>query len=156
MGDVRALKNNVKFYFELSGIVSQTQTAYFHGKGYARVVEAWKKLGLRQAAVGTVCTTRFCASERKVYKAFGRNLVVFVTDLKTVRSGEVGCHELATSISNITFVVRLFGTIDLLRPLKDLSLTMQVPVACSLLAARCSLLAARFSLLAAHAFVESA
>jgi hypothetical protein len=122
MGDVRKSKSpKVKFYIELSGKVADTQTSHLHGKGFQRLTVAWEQLKMRAGSVGSVCTTRFCASERKVYKAFFRNLCFFISD-KIAESADV--NEL-NMIRSITFVIQICGTIDLLRPLKDLSLQLQ-------------------------------
>ena len=81
MGDVRKGNSpNVRFYVELSGTVAEAQTPYLHGKGFERITVAWQKHKLRGGSIGSVCTTRFCASERKVYKAFFRNLPLFIAD----------------------------------------------------------------------------
>ena len=38
------------------------------------------KQKMQPAAIGVVCTSRFAHSERKVYKNFFRNCVVFIAD----------------------------------------------------------------------------
>lgn len=76
-------------------------------------------------SVGTVCTTRFCHSERKVLNRYAGNLVFIILDMETVRMGETGITQQVLKIKSVTFVVHLFGVIDLLRPLKNLSLAMQ-------------------------------
>jgi hypothetical protein len=128
MGEIRKDNSSVtSFYVQLSAKVAEAQSTYLHGKGFERVMVAWKKLNervrehLRPGSVGTVCTTRFCASERKVYKAFFRNLTVFIQD---GLDNKVDMNEL-NNVRSITFVAHLAGTIDLLRPLKDLSLRLQ-------------------------------
>jgi len=122
MGDVRKSNSpKVKFYIELAGKVAEAQTGFLHGKGFERVTVAWGKLKLRMGSIGSVCTTCFCASERKVYKAFFRNLPIFIADMVAARADS---NEL-NNIRSVTFVVHICGTIDLLRPLKDLSLTLQ-------------------------------
>lgn len=122
MGDVRKSNSpTVKFYIDLSVTVANAQTGHLHGKGFARIVVAWQKLKMRMGSIGSVCTTRFCASERKVYKAFFRNLPIFIAD-QIAENADV--NEL-NKIRSITFVVHICGTIDLLRPLKDLSLALQ-------------------------------
>ena len=122
MGDVRKTKSpTVQFYIFLSVTVANTQTGYLHGKGFMRVVVEWQKLRMRMGSIGSVCTTRFCASERKVYKAFFRNLPIFIADQITEKAD---VNEL-NKIRSITFVVHICGTVDLLRPLKDLSLALQ-------------------------------
>jgi hypothetical protein len=122
MNDVRKSNSTkVKFYIELSGKVADAQLGYLHGKGFERVTVAWQKLKLRAGSIGSVCSTRFCASERKVYKAFFRNLTMFIAD-QIAENADVNN---LNNIRSITFVVHICGTIDLLRPLKDLSLSLQ-------------------------------
>eukprot|EP00966_Prymnesium_polylepis_P110465 2555722-Prymnesium_polylepis.1 len=122
MNDVRKGSSpKVRFYVELSPTVAESQTPFLHGKGFERITVAWQKHKLRGGSIGSVCTTRFCASERKVYKAFFRNLTVFIAD-QLAEGADVNALD---SIRCVTFVIHICGTIDLLRPLKDLSLTLQ-------------------------------
>ena len=129
MKDTREMKGgspkSIKFYLKLASVVAEAQSLYLYGKGHERVLQGHRKLNQRMRTIGTVCTTRFCHSERKVYKAFAGNLVVFVVDMETVRKGETGIAAQIAAIKTVTFVVHLFGVIDLLRPLKNLSLVMQ-------------------------------
>ena len=80
----------VKYYFELAGIVASAQSKYMYGKNYARVKQYIENMKLKLAAVGTICTTRFCGSERRVYKNFFANLHAFITDMDTTRTSEIG------------------------------------------------------------------
>ena len=129
MKDTRELKNSptksIKFYVNLSIEIADANSTYLYGKGFERIKLGHAKLKQRMHSVGSVCTTRFCHSERKVYKAFAGNYVVIVTDMETERINETGIKARILKIKTITFVVHLFGTIDLLRPLKNLSLAMQ-------------------------------
>ena len=124
-------RKETRWYSELAGQVSETQTKYLHGKGFDRVREAFSAFQrkMKPAAIGVVCTTRFAHSERKVYKNFFRNLVVFITDKRKLVADQVADHvEIARNvdlISSVLFVVRLAGLIDLLQMVKNLSLVMQ-------------------------------
>ena len=87
------------------------------------------KQKMQPAAIGVVCTSRFAHSERKVYKNFFRNCVVFIADKRKQVADKVPDHvEIAKNfdlISSLLFVVRLAGLIDLLQHVKNLSLMMQ-------------------------------
>ena len=113
------------FYGKLAATVSDSLTPYLYGKGHERVLQGWAKLKKRMLSIGTICTTRFCASERKVFKNYASNLVFIIIDMETVRASETGITQQVLQIKTITFVVHLFGVIDLERPLKDLSLALQ-------------------------------
>ena len=128
MKDVREGKNSppsVTFYSQIIVTVADSQTGYLYGKGHERILQGFAKLKLRMGSVGSVCTTRFCHSERKVLKGYACNLVMIINDMETVRKNETGMAQTVLKIKSITFVVHLFGVIDLLRPLKNLSLAMQ-------------------------------
>ena len=128
MKNVREGKDSppsVAFYGGLAAIVADSQSAYLYGKGHERILQGLAKLKQRMFYVGTVCTTRFCASERKVYKSYAGNLIFIITDMEIARAGEVGILQQVQKIKTVTFVVHLFGVIDLLRPLKNLSLDLQ-------------------------------
>jgi hypothetical protein len=109
---------------------------YLYGKGYDRVLKAVEQLkktaggdrSLRLFAIGTVCDSRFCWSERRVYKNFASNLVTFILDMLGPRANEAGIEQELNKVRSIFFVVTLFGVIDLLRHVKDLSLHMQTVV----------------------------
>jgi hypothetical protein len=76
------VRKQTRWYSELAGQISESHTKYLYGKGFDRVKEAFSTLKqkMKPAAIGVVCTTRFAHSERKVYKNFFRNLVVFISD----------------------------------------------------------------------------
>ena len=119
------------FYKDMAATVSSAQEKHLYGKGFDRVKKDAAALKTKVASIGTVCTTRFCHSERKVYKNFLRNLPLFVRDLKA-QATAAGLGALSTELekkrkklSSVTFVVHLMGIIDLLRHLKDLSLLFQ-------------------------------
>jgi hypothetical protein len=116
----------IPFYGKIAGIVSAAQGKYFFGKGHLRCIQAAEALGCKIRAIGVVCDTRFCQSERKVYKNFGANLYYIVRDMLTERSGEVGIAQEIATITSITWVVQLFGLIDILQHVKNVSLTLQV------------------------------
>ena len=124
-------RKETRWYSELAGQVSESQTKYLYGKGFDRVKEAFSTLKqkMKPAAIGVVCTTRFAHYERKVYKNFFRNIVVFITDKRKQVADQVADHvEIAKNvalISSVLFIVRLAGLIDLLQHLKNLSLVMQ-------------------------------
>ena len=84
---------------------------------------------LKPAAIGVVCTTRFCHSERKVYKKKFRNLVIFISDMRQQVADRVSDHveieKSLSTIASIVFVVQLAGLIDLLQQVKNLSLALQ-------------------------------
>ena len=128
MKNVREGKSSppsVAFYSGLATIVADSQSAYLYGKGHERILQGFAKLKQRMFSVGTVCTTRFCASERKVFKSYAGNLIFIISDMETTRVGEAGIQQQVLKIKTVTFVVHLFGVIDLLRPLKNLSLDLQ-------------------------------
>ena len=128
MKTVREARNSppsVAFYGSLPAIVADSQSGYLYGKGHERIRQAFEKMKKRMYSIGTVCTTRFCASERKVFKSYAGNLVSIIIDMETVRAGEGGIAQQVLNIKSLTFVVHLFGVIDLLRPLKNLSLDLQ-------------------------------
>ena len=116
---------SVTFYGALPAIVADSQSGYLYGKGHERLRQGFEKMKKRMYSIGTVCTTRFCASERKVFKSYAGNLVSIILDMETERASEVGIAQQVLKIKSVTFVVHLFGVIDLLRPLKNLSLELQ-------------------------------
>ena len=126
MDTVRAA---IDYYGALAATVSAAQTKYLYGKGFDRVLKACDALrqtsggdrSLRLFAIGTVCDSRFCWSERRVYKNFASNLVQFVLDGLANKTPVVEVNK----IRSIFFVVTLLGIVDLLRHVKDLSLYMQ-------------------------------
>jgi hypothetical protein len=75
----------------------------------------------RLAALYHFCDTRMAQSERKVYKNFLRNLHLFVTHVEANGSPAA---EVLKARSLIT-VVRLMGMVDILRHVKDESLSEQ-------------------------------
>jgi hypothetical protein len=117
---------DLRFYKILSSVVAQANSKYLYGKGYERVQATALRLGSKLRGVGSVCTTRFCASERKVYKNFIVNIPAFVFDMEGPRAGEVGVLTQRNLIGSVTFVVELCGVIDLLAHIKVLSLKMQM------------------------------
>ena len=81
------VRKAINFYQLLASIVAGTHQRFLYGKNYDGICRAWsnfkdgvsnKSLGLQPAAIGSVCTSRFAHSERKVYKAYYRNLVIFL------------------------------------------------------------------------------
>jgi hypothetical protein len=124
-------RDETRWYAELAGIVSATQTKYLYGKGFDRVKKACSQLAgyLKPAAIGVVCTTRFCHSERKVYKNFFRNSVIFIKDMRQQISDQVNGHvEIAknlATVASLLFLVQLAGLLDLLQHVKNLSLALQ-------------------------------
>ena len=122
------VRNELPFYASLAAVVAEVQKRFLYGKGYERICKGWERLkkGLQPAAIGTVCTPRFAHSERKVYKAFFRNLVVFIQDLKSPdRASETGIAAEIAKVSSVVFIVQLMGIIDLLQCVKNLSLLLQ-------------------------------
>jgi hypothetical protein len=83
----------------------------------ARVRGQWGRL----AALYHFCETRMAQSERKVYKNFLRNLHLFVSDMEEQRAD---ANDVGKARSLVT-VVRLMGAIDILRHVKDESLSQQ-------------------------------
>ena len=84
---------SVAFYGSLSAIVADSQSAYLYGKGHERILQGFQKLKQRMSSIGTVCTTRFCASERKVFKSYANNLVFIIHDMETTRASETGIQQ---------------------------------------------------------------
>ena len=119
---MNSVRQVIGFYSELAGWVSGMQSKYLYGKGYERVRAAAETIHTRLCSVGVVCTTRFCHSERKVYKNFFRNLVVFIKDLEAQRPKPT---QVLLKAKSVVQVVQLAGTVDLLRHVKNLSLTLQ-------------------------------
>ena len=120
------VRKEIEFYFELAGWVSSMQSKYFYGKGHERALKTAEQLGKRLSAIGVVCTTRFCHSERTVYKRFFENLVVFIFDLEAQKaSPRVADSPELLKAKNVSQVVLLAGVVDLLRHVKDLSLQLQ-------------------------------
>ena len=128
------VRKAINFYQLLASIVAGTHQRFLYGKNYDGICRAWsnfkdgvsnKSLGLQPAAIGSVCTSRFAHSERKVYKAYYRNLVIFLIELRSPeRANEVGIQEEMMKIGNVVFVLQLIGIIDLLQNVKNLSLTL--------------------------------
>ena len=102
------VREKVKWYQEIAAVVSSAQSKYLYGKGFLRVRGAAAELKTKLQAIGVVCTTRFCASERKVYKSFGRNLVVLISDMEKQRLNATDKEDLL-KLRGITFVVHLYG-----------------------------------------------
>ena len=121
---------DLRFYKILSTIVSQANSKYLYGKGFERVQESRRQHGSARMSqlrgVGSVCTTRFCASERKVYKNLLANIPTFVIDMDGERANETGVLAQRNLIGGVTFVVEICGVIDLLAHVKVLSLKMQI------------------------------
>ena len=70
---MNTVREKVKWYGSIAAIVAHANEKYLYGKGYARVKKDAAALKTKLGSVGSVITTRFCASERKVYKSFARN-----------------------------------------------------------------------------------
>ena len=121
---MNTVRSKFPFYLKMAGIISNVHEKYLYGKGIERVRKAARYLKgyLQPAAIGHVCTTRFCHSERKVYKNFFRNLPLFVSDL--LAQGGVDA-QLIPTIACVTFVLHLAGLIDILAHVKDLSLLLE-------------------------------
>lgn len=111
------------FYQKMAMIISSVHEKYLYGKGLERVRKAASDLKgyLQPASIGSVCTTRFCHSERKVMKSFFRNLPLFISDLR-LQGGDI---QLITSVACVVFVVQLAGLVDILQHVKNLSLLLQ-------------------------------
>ena len=122
---MNTVREKVKWYGSIAAIVAHANEKYLYGKGYARVKKDAAALKTKLGSVGSVITTRFCASERKVYKSFARNLPILVRDMLGTRAGETGINQEVAAIANVVFVVHLFVVIDLLQHVKNLSLEMQ-------------------------------
>ena len=122
---MNTVREKVKWYGSIAAIVAHANEKYLYGKGYARVKKDAAALKTKLGSVGSVITTRFCASERKVYKSFARNLPILVRDMLGTRAGETGINQEIAAIANVVFVVHLFVVIDLLQHVKNLSLEMQ-------------------------------
>jgi hypothetical protein len=120
---MNTVRKEITFYGDLAGTVASQQSKYLYGKGYDRVLKAVEQLkktaggdrSLRLFAIGTVCDSRFCWSERRVYKNFASNLVTFILDMLGPRANEAGIEQELNKVRSIFFVVTLFGVIDLLR-----------------------------------------
>ena len=125
MDDVRKA---IQFYFELASIISKTHEdgKYLYGKAYERVRAAAAELFQRGlAAISSVCSSRFCASEQRVYKNFYLNYTVFVQDMIDQRGVRTEPPADELKLRSVSFVTSLVGVIDLLRPVKNLSLVLQ-------------------------------
>ena len=122
---------------DLAAFVCEVQSSYLYGKGYDRVRKTVAQLKeqyagvaapmLRFFAIGHVCDSRFMWSERRVYKNFGGNLVTFIADMadRVENSSDRNLVSKLNQARSVTFQVHLFGIIDLLRHVKDLSLNLQ-------------------------------
>ena len=92
--------------------------------------------GGKLAQIGTVIETRFSASERKVYKNFAHNLVLFIKGTEAESARDPDAMQRLQKIRNIVFITQLLGVIDVLRHDKTLlSLALQ-RVECSALGVR--------------------
>ena len=91
--------------------------------------------GGKLAQIGTVIETRFSASERKVYKNFAHNLVLFIKGTEAESARDPDAMQRLQKIQNIVFITQLLGVIDVLRHVKNLYLALQ-RVECSALGAR--------------------
>jgi hypothetical protein len=83
----------------------------------ARTRGQWRRL----TALYHFCETRMAQSERKVYKNFLMNLHLLVDDMQ---SHGADASDVGKARSLVT-VVRLMGAIDILRHVKDQSLSEQ-------------------------------
>ena len=91
--------------------------------------------GGKLAQIGTVIETRFSASERKVYKNFAHNLVLFIKGTEAESARDPDVMQRLQKIRNIVFITQLLGVIDVLRHVKNLYLALQ-RVKCFALGAR--------------------
>ena len=122
---MNTVREAIPWYGALAKMVSHANEKYLYGKAFARVKKDAESLKSKLASVGSVATTRFCASERKVYKSFARNLPILLRDMTGHRRNETGISQEIFAIANVIFVVQLFATIDLLQHVKNLSLQLQ-------------------------------
>ena len=99
---MNTVRKATKWYYALAGTIANQQEKYLYGKSYERARTAALLMVAWLASVGSVCTTRFCHSERTVYKSFWHNLPIFIQDIRTERRGEAGC---AVNSSPLTVVV---------------------------------------------------
>ena len=108
------------FYKEIAGLISGSYALYLYGKNYELLQAIATSLNSSLAAMHHVCTTRFMASEERVYSAFYHNLQAVIQALdQSNRATD------ADKLRHISFVTRLLGIIDLLRHVKAMSLQMQ-------------------------------
>ena len=70
--------------------------------------------GGKLAQIGTVIETRFSASERKVYKNFAHNLVLFIKGTEAESARDPDAMQRLQKIRNIVFITQLLGVIDVL------------------------------------------
>ena len=75
------------------------------------------------------------ASERKVYKSFAHNLVLFIKGTEAESARDPDAMQRLQKIRNIVFITQLLGVIDVLRHVKNLYLALQ-RVKCFALGAR--------------------
>ena len=67
--------------------------------------------GGKLAQIGTVIETRFSASERKVYKNFAHNLVLFIKGTEAESARDPDVMQRLQKIRNIVFITQLLGVI---------------------------------------------
>jgi hypothetical protein len=120
---MNSVRSAFPFYMKMAATISNVHEKYLYGKGLERVRKAASELKgyLQPASIGSICTTRFCHSERKVMKSFFRNLPLFISDLRKQGSDQ----QLIATVATVVFVVHLIGIVDILQHVKNLSLILQ-------------------------------
>ena len=100
---MNTVRSEFPFYLKMAATVSSVHEKYLYGKGLERVRKAAANLKgyLQPAAIGSVCTTRFCHSERKVMKCFFRNLPLFISDLRQTGADA----NLIATVATVVFVI---------------------------------------------------
>ena len=120
------VRKAIGFYAALALIISSAQEGYLFGKAYERVRAAAQEINQKGLLnLGSVCTTRFCASEQRVYKNFYDNYTTLVSDKISQRGPRTAPDADELKLRSVYFVVSLLVVIDLLKPVKKLSLKMQ-------------------------------
>eukprot|EP00959_Pyramimonas_sp_CCMP1952_P120648 2522564-Pyramimonas_sp.AAC.1 len=109
--------------------VSELQVKFRYGKGYEECLVIAKELHTRLYSPSRYCDTRFAQSERKVYKNFCMNLnTVYVKVAKesewTGKEGHAASERLLR-LTDFSFVSVVVGLVDVLKLVKDLSLSLQ-------------------------------
>ena len=120
-GSHRQVREEILFYRMFASKISESAVKYRSGKHRERIEETCVQLKQKLAGVSVICDTRFCQSERRVYKQFFRNLVYVLLDMEA----EHAIHADIAPLKSVTFVIHLAGTVDLLAHVKNLSLKFQ-------------------------------
>ena len=105
------VRKQIEFYGALAVLVSTVQSKFLYGKSLDRVMKTVERLSsnsLRLCAIGVICTTRFCWSERRVYKNFLGNLVTFIEDLVSQDSQKADDIVALNKVRSITFVIQVY------------------------------------------------